>query len=278
MRMNSSRNNRGFTLVELLVVIGIIGVLISLLMPGYSKARAAANRAVCESNMRQIGQAMMLYADACDGFVFPDAMGADAQHITDFPTQPTGVNASAIPPSAPLSVDANHNVVYYLTWPGMVLGGWSGTPPALPASSPLPADQGLTNFTRAATAPVMLCPADDPQPYGYHSYLVNEHLVYWNLKFSTKLPNGQSPADVVLMGEKVTVVSNYYMKTGDYTADKIEFHRHGPVQGSNYLFLDFHVDSTLNPPGPNALDPWDFANGQAPPNSGSTSPNPPPSN
>jgi len=65
--MKNSRFSSAFTLIELLTVIAIIGILAAILIPVVGKVRESARAAQCSSNLRQIGQAFHMYAEANNG-------------------------------------------------------------------------------------------------------------------------------------------------------------------------------------------------------------------
>jgi general secretion pathway protein G len=62
------RRTTGFTLVELLVVIGILAVLAAILFPVFSRAREKGRSAACASNLKQLGMALAMYASDYDGY------------------------------------------------------------------------------------------------------------------------------------------------------------------------------------------------------------------
>lgn len=237
--MMSRRGRSAFTLVELLVVLGIISVLVGLLLPSLARSREQAKTLQCANQMRQVGQFMIMYAQAEGmGYLFPTDAGG--------PTGPVPAN--------------NQWFVHVLKFP--------------PRGDP--ADLDYWNWTPA----ILRCPSDalDPSMRAAtqsiaHSYVVNDHLNYRKIKFSSRPPGGMSVSDVVVMGEKLSHMPDFYVQVfpggiwSDYGYGERgtpfgpvpELYRHGRRVGSNYLFLDGHVETRGPIPRRRdaQIDPWD---------------------
>lgn len=95
MRNESTRpSRRAFTLVELLVVIGVIAILISVLLPALQRVRSHARNVQCMSNLRQIGLGCAAYANTFRNIALPHSVGGAQWHTIPFFRRAMGLAGS----------------------------------------------------------------------------------------------------------------------------------------------------------------------------------------
>ena len=209
-----------FSLIELIVVIGIIAILIALLLPTLHGARAASKAVVCQSNLRQIGVAMAAYAAENAGWLFPPDAG---NFNTLAPVGQRWFQAvlHTKPPADP-------------TDPDMKL--W--TPPVMlcPADDENPGEH---------------------HSYVLNGHLVEKKIRYFSKNFGGPVNNADV---VVMGEKVTTQDDYYVETDGHGLSDYamvVEQHRHGLRLKSNYLHLDLHVDNIEPKQIAGTLDPWD---------------------
>lgn len=144
-----ARRAAGFTLVELLVVIGIIALLVGILIPVVNRARESANRTVCAANLRNWGAAAFAFANDNDGY-FPRAFTHELGNPHPFSMETeNGSHASWVPSLQPSR---------YWYYHGTDLITWQRYGIAVPRL-PLPA-LGATADIRPDQAGSLKCPSD----------------------------------------------------------------------------------------------------------------------
>jgi prepilin-type N-terminal cleavage/methylation domain-containing protein/prepilin-type processing-associated H-X9-DG protein len=242
---------RGFTLVELLVVIGIIALLISMLLPATTRVRAQAMSLKCKAQMRDIGMQLRMYSEEYRGVIFP----VGKEYINPRTNQREWQTLGYEPSQPDLGRAAR--------WPVPV---FHITDEYTENTYDHNADIKLLPVTNPE---VMTCPADVDPKEG-HTYILNKYLAV-SIEKSVKLGgtirdiqgNGTSDSEVVLMGEKKNTEPDYYMEAEPASEfDRVvEPYRHGLKLGSNYLYLDSHVDTVAPKVILDALDSWDPTGG-----------------
>ncbi|MGD8451373.1 MAG: prepilin-type N-terminal cleavage/methylation domain-containing protein [Phycisphaerae bacterium] len=203
---------RGFTLVELLVVVAIIALLISILLPALGNARQQGKQAVCLSNMRQMGFALLSYALE------------NGEHV------PT----SSCPLAEP---DIEHPEKYY--WLN-VLQEYSQQPLIGRCRN----DETTKPFLNWSDPP----PRDQWQQYRWSSYAVNACVgPLKSILALERINQIQNPASVIFLaeiraGDSYDYADHFHADLWEAQEDpkqSVAWDRH--VGKSNYLFIDSHA-------------------------------------
>lgn len=129
-RRRSRPGERGFTLIELMVVVAIIAILAGILIPNFVNARAQAQTAACESNLRSIATSLELYYT--DNQVYPTASNASVQpsllttngvaYLDNTPKDPAAQTASATYSLTTTQASGGSPSSYTITCPGVHVG------------------------------------------------------------------------------------------------------------------------------------------------------------
>jgi type II secretion system protein G len=127
---DSRSNERGFTLIELMVVVAIIAILASILIPNFVNARAQAQTAACMSNLRSIATALELYY--ADNQVYPTASGSPVgpalltangvAYLNNTPKDPAAQTSAATYTLTTTQAGGGNPAGYTIVCPGVHVG------------------------------------------------------------------------------------------------------------------------------------------------------------
>jgi prepilin-type processing-associated H-X9-DG protein/prepilin-type N-terminal cleavage/methylation domain-containing protein len=185
------RSSPGFTLVELLVVIGIIALLIALLLPALGKARASTEKLKCSAQLRTIGQLLMMHAADHRGYM---PLGGEINTSTDVPSAWGDCSMQRYDyfinflPELPAVTALPEALSSYITGSTQQANSWQSVILEMESPGPLrdaftcPADAFMQNLSAPSTivTSYQMRWIDMPQApialFAYSSYALNQHV------------------------------------------------------------------------------------------------------
>ena len=215
------RDPRGFSLVELLVVIGIIALLIGILLPSLNRARERSKATVCMSNLRQVYYELQMYSMNWHGWMFPPELGKD--------------------PLVPREQ----------RWPAQVFKPARWNPEVLKCPSdqlePVDPTTPLTDPENGAE-----------HSYILNEHLKNKAPKFSNKAGSKGDSEVILMGEKVTAEDDyyMELMGTFAQKVSDY-GRLVELYRHGRTNGSNYLYKDGHVATATPTDAVAGIDPWD---------------------
>jgi prepilin-type N-terminal cleavage/methylation domain-containing protein len=246
LQRRKTRRGRAFTLIELLVVIALITLLIGLLLPTLSKARAQSSQLQCATILRNWGQAFQIYANDYKGFI--PHCGDESRNPYAFLFQ----NDPAYPQNECCYVDVLPPLMHRPAWSSYPMG-----------------KRPTSDIWQCPLAQALIgAPYDyDPVADGYHSYCMNTYLEFDSLLIPVgtqressflNLAKAKWPSETLLMFETTL---NPLMTDGGLTpaspdcycglypdatpADLGDRHPHQRGRlGGNLMMLDGHIEWT----------------------------------
>ncbi len=215
-----------FTLIELLTVIAIIGILAAILIPVVGAVRESARASQCTSNMRQIGQGLLMYVSDNDGFAPPGrddlrheaAGGGGATSLAStyfyvvWPYVYDSLSTLRVPDNTVTSNSAVENVFHCPT-------RFNSFPDARSAPASMFVSGSAENFASAR----------------YHYALNTMAAIDRNARLPTPVDQMNAPS------RTVAIVEDYYW----YANESFYFNRFGVLphnETANFLFFDGHVE------------------------------------
>jgi len=241
---HSGANRRsGFTLIELLVVIAIIAILAAILFPVFASARAAARKAGCSSNLRQLGTAYQLYLDDYKGTYPSDSYGANLFLVEPYTKMLRYKLGSAKWDKTIWLCPSAHKDMYYNVQPYY----WQQNGLVPPWGTSLPSVQVFVSYAcndaaiyeNYNTTPVISKQSRVEQPARTPLLIESMYDVngrYLGSRLLGTAPTGIRPSD--------GSVGNWHTEGGT-DGYQIQAWHNG---GGNFLYCDYHVSFLKTPP------------------------------